>query len=58
MIKMPRHVAWKLQAQIGIGAPSGPITGTSESGHDLGEPGRVQEIALSTQEELEGPSAI
>ena len=49
MRKMPRHVAWRLQAQIGNGAPGGLTTGTGKSGHDSEKPGRVQEIALSTQ---------
>ena len=49
MRKMPRYVARRLQAQIGIGALGGSTTGTDESGHDSEESGRVQEIALSTQ---------
>ena len=49
MSKMPKHVAGRLQAQIGIGAPGGPTTGTGESEHNLEEPGTVWKIALSTQ---------
>ena len=50
MRKILKHVALRLQAQIGLGAPGGPTTGTGESGHDSKEPGSVREIALSTQE--------
>ena len=50
MRKMPGHVAGRLQAQIGIGAPGGLTTGTGKLEHDSGEQGRVREIALNTQE--------
>ena len=49
MGKMPRHVAGRLKAEIGIGVSGGSTTGIGKSGHDSGEPGRVQKIALNTQ---------
>ena len=49
---MPKHVAWRLQAQIGIRVPEGLTAGVDESGYDLGKEGKTWGTALSTQGEI------
>ena len=48
---MLKHVAWRLQVQISIGAPGGLTAGADELEYDSKKEGKTWEIVLGTQKE-------